>query len=79
MAVKVVGKLNVVATFVGNNAVPYNKCYGGQRFVSNNDFSDLTRKTTKFIITIIDMLFDRTYMVYIVLQMMCLIEDTSSV
>ena len=64
MAVKVVGKLNVVATFVGNNAVPYNKCYEGQRFVSNNDFSDLTSKTTKFNITIIDMLFDRTYMVY---------------
>ena len=42
MAVKVVGKLNVVATFAGNSAVPYNTRYGEQQFVSNNDFSDLT-------------------------------------
>jgi len=64
MAVKVVGKLNVVATFAGNSAMPYNTFHGGQRFVSNNDFSDLTSKTTKFIITIIDILVDQTYTVY---------------
>ncbi len=64
MAVKVVGKLNVVATFAGNSAMPYNTFHGEQQFVSNNDFSDLTSKTTKFIITIIDILVDQTYTVY---------------
>ncbi len=64
MAVKVVGKLNVVATFAGNRAMPYNTFHGEQQFVSNNDFSDLTSKTTKFIITIIDILVDQTYTVY---------------
>ena len=79
---KVEGKLNVLAKFAGNSAVPYNKCYGEQQFVCNNEFSGLTNKTTKFIITIIDMLVDRTYTLYGLYtgtDDVCLIEDTSSV